>query len=288
MSSHCDHVHQTLSEYYDGRLARKAAGPVEEHLARCETCRTEYEGYQALSKLMADTGSSHPPEQLAWETFAAKLDHVGPVVPAPGPGSRRAGIASRLLSVPFLPLAVAAGFLGLIALAAWIGQSDSQVASRSTNLEQFMVRFAHNPDEAQIELIAQYHGEPIETSEAAQRMGLPISTRATDEAPFRFTSLHQLRMPCCNCIEAVCVRPDGTKLAVFGHICENAARLGHGKEQQVECGGKTCRLVELPKSQYAVQWQAGNTRLLVVGARNQTEIEQLVAWLDPDLRNPVE
>ena len=130
-----------------------------------------------------------------------------------------------------------------------------------------------------MQLLAQYRGEPVQATQVVRHLGIPLQENQTEPAPFQLASVYKLHMPCCDCVQVVCTRQDGSRLAIFGHHCSGRVEVGEGKERSVHCDGKMCRLIELPESQYAVKFQVRNTRLLVVGARDREEIEQLVTWL---------
>lgn len=285
MTIDCQEVERLLSSYYDGELGRTSAATVEHHLALCRKCRSELRRFEDLSSLVREDGRQdlRPPEQLEWNSFARRLGKENPDHEV-----RPAGQPVRLLdrfTVPprWRPAIVAASFLLAVGLSAWWSISGPRAIAGATNLEAFVRQFVRDPETAQTRLLTQYRGEPIRTTAVARSLGLPIPTRRAAGGPFHLVSLHKLRMPCCDCVQAVCTRNDGTKIAVFGHNCAAQVRLGSGKSQQVRCDGKICQLIELPESQFAAKWQVGNIRLLVVGARNRAEIEQLVAWLRPDL-----
>ncbi len=284
MTIDCRDVERMLSVYYDGELESSSAVPVHQHLSHCPACREALHKLEALSQLVSEEDRLLvPPPQLAWNRFSQQLPGNGP---SDSPRHRRRREAGRPiiggLPLPRLPLAIAASFLLLVGSVAWWALSGGDGALAETGLQSYVRRFVQDPDAAQVQLLAQYRGEPIPTTSVAQRLGLPITTDPPAEAPFQLASLHKLRMPCCDCVQAVCVRPDGTKIAVFSHQCSTQVRLGDGKSQQLHCDGKTCRLTELSHSQLAVQWKAGTTQLLVVGARDRNEVAQLVAWLNTE------
>ncbi len=285
MTIDCHEVERLLSSYYDGELDRPSVATVEHHLAVCRECRSELRRFEDLSSLVRedDRQGLVPPPQLDWNTFARHL-RDSKSYPAVEPANRRSGLLDPVAVSPrWRPAIIAASFLLAVGLSAWWSLSGPRATPGETNLEAFVRQFIRDPETAQMRLLAQYRGEPIRTTAVARHLGLPIPTRPSAGEPFRLVSLHKLRMPCCDCVEAVCTRNDGTKIAVFGHNCAARVRLGNGKSQQVRCDGKICQLIELPESRFAAKWQVGNVRLLVVGARNKAEIERLVEWLRPDL-----
>ncbi len=265
-----------LSAYYDGQLDEMSARAVGMHLADCPQCQETYRQFEAISALVADDDRRfEPPDSLAWNHFSRQL-HDAPV----GNTGPTVGARGRWLdAVRWQPLAAAAVFLVAIGLVAWWNWTGMGGLGPSTDLTTFVQRFVRDPEAAQMQLLAQFRGEPVQVTQVVRHLGIPLPENHTKAAPFHLASVYKLHMPCCDCVQVVCTRADGSRLAIFGHHCSGRVEVGEGKERSVHCDGKTCRLIELPESQYAVKFQVGNARLLVVGARDREEIEQLVAWL---------
>ena len=70
-----NHVNEWLSAYLDGELKGRQLQQVEEHLAECETCQSEFESLQGLSVLLHEVP---PPEFISPERFATQVNLLLP------------------------------------------------------------------------------------------------------------------------------------------------------------------------------------------------------------------
>jgi len=66
-----NHIIEWLNAYLDGELKGKRLQQVEEHLAECETCQTEFESLQGLSALLQEVPA---PEFISHERFVAQVN----------------------------------------------------------------------------------------------------------------------------------------------------------------------------------------------------------------------
>ena len=66
-----DHITEWLNAYHDGELKGKRLQHVEEHLAGCQTCQTEFESLQGLSGLLHEVPV---PEFISNERFIAQVN----------------------------------------------------------------------------------------------------------------------------------------------------------------------------------------------------------------------
>jgi hypothetical protein len=88
-----------------------------------------------------------------------------------------------------------------------------------------------------------------------------------------------MEMPCCTCVHYNCRRDDGTTLAIFEHDDEEVDWFGDSPVTEEICGGRKCQLVALG-DRLAATWQSGEQYITVVGAKDQKEVGELVAWFD--------
>src|SRR5262245_46654381 len=107
-----EHVNEWLNAYLDGELHGKRLHQVEKHLAKCESCRTEFKSLQGLSGLLHEVPT---PEFTSPARLAAQVNLRLPYRPVTAP-------RSRLLEAGWWMIPV-----GI--LAAWIFISTASIVS---------------------------------------------------------------------------------------------------------------------------------------------------------------
>ena len=70
-----NHVTEWLNAYFDGELKGTRLRQVEEHLAKCETCRAELESLQGLSAMLQEIPAAELPSA---ERFATQVNLLLP------------------------------------------------------------------------------------------------------------------------------------------------------------------------------------------------------------------
>ena len=276
----CTETQPLLSAYYDCELDRDRQARVAEHVADCESCRAALNHFNSLSKLTADQDIPNPPAALDWLQVQAM------VAPKATPSRTTANNDGRRLAVrlAYLVAAVLLVTVGFQSYQRWFGSYDRHLVA--ADLGAYVRAFADNPDDAQQHLLVQYQGSRIDAREASNQYGFQLPLSRAPAGEFRLASLHLLRMPCCECVQAVCVRADGSKLAIFEYDARQPMKFGNHPETQQRCNGKACRLVEIGQENFAVDWEHNGRRFLVVGAKDRGEVERVVGWLSaPESRS---
>ena len=69
----CPEVKELLSAYYDDELTSGQRTAVAEHLACCDECAHELEGFRRLSALAERLAQPEPPARI-WQQLEAQLD----------------------------------------------------------------------------------------------------------------------------------------------------------------------------------------------------------------------
>jgi len=86
-------------------------------------------------------------------------------------------------------------------------------------------------------------------------------------------------MPCCDCLQVICRRADGSRVAVFRHDQAEPDWLSGCPTVATECAGKACRIVRA-SSDLAATWSVGSHHYTIIGARDTDEVKQLIGVLD--------
>ena len=73
----CSRVQKLLPLYAGGDLTHHQADAVAEHLAQCETCRREADGYAAAVQALRQAGAEQPPNADWNECWQAVQPHLG-------------------------------------------------------------------------------------------------------------------------------------------------------------------------------------------------------------------
>lgn len=277
----CADVKELLSAYYDAELSSDARTKVAEHLGECSQCAQERSGFEKLSGMVQCLDAPVPPS-LTWQQFQDRLDRAPTIEAAdrfkradlmPRPRWIRYRVLRPVLAIAALVLIA----VGWMAYENWLAPADHSLLA--ADMGQYVDEFQRDPDAAQQMLVAKYAGQEIELAEAVQRVGYPPAVAGEMPPAYTLDSVFVLKMPCCNCLQTVCRRSDGSKLAIFEYGDEQPVSFGDRPENTVQCQGMNCRLVEV-NEQFAASWKQGGRHISVVGVRDQAEFENLVAWLD--------
>ncbi len=268
----CAEAQQLLSAYFDGELARELVRDLDDHVSQCTVCAAELASFGQLSRLAGDLPSPPAPDTL-WCQLEQQLNEDA----LPQGASRRSYLSSRSGKALALAatLLVAVG-LGWWSLGGWDphGEHDAFAAEFGHYLDEFH----RDPASAQQMLVAKYNGVAIDPAGALHLVGYQPATSKAVHDQYRVTSTHVLTMPCCTCVQTVCQRPDGSTVVIFEHDDENPQWFADRRETTANCSGKRCRLFDVQNS-LAASWSSGGRHITVIGARDASEVGQLVSWL---------
>ena len=277
----CLQVQELLSPYYDRESSSDADAAVTQHLASCERCSRELEGFRRLSKMADSLPHPVPPAQL-WRAIGEKLD-AEEQFPSQAPGLPEQASWIRRTA---LRGALAIAAIVLIALGGWWGYQswfgndghggDAEFASV---FGRYLDEFDRDPTAAQQYLVVKYGGEMVDAAQAERTVGYRPAIAGGMPTGYTVESTCVMEMPCCTCVHCNCRRDDGTTLAIFEHDDEEVDWFGDWPVTEKTIGGRKCQLVTLG-DRLAATWQSGVRYITVVGAKNQQEIGELVAWFD--------
>lgn len=268
----CDDTRQLLSAFYDGELSSEAATRVEQHQATCATCRHSLEAMGRLSRITDSLVENEPSVDL-WSRIVARLGDDATV--------SKTTLPSRWLPRWFAAgMALAVVVLIGVGIVAWRRQAWTTEEQQLARIfDRYLEEFAVSPLKAQDILdrefpstqVAHSKNHPIAgTSMVALRDTLPGLTRV---------SMHVRNLPCCNCVQGLYRRENGTFLTVFEHEMPatwDSSQAG----KEVQCGNCVCRLRQLD-SRVAASWNHDERYFTVIGLNDVEELRQIVNLMDP-------
>ena len=273
----CPEVKELLSAYYDDELTSGQRTAVAEHLAGCDECAHELEGFRRLSALAERLAQPEPPARI-WQQLEAQLDA------ASGTEHERSTFRDGRLWTrqPMVRLGLATAAAILIAVG-WFGSRSwfehSGHHQMAAVFGQYLDEFARDPAAAQQLLLAQYEGQAADAEQVLRTVGYRPAVADGMPEGYSVESTYVMKMPCCTCVQCVCTRSDGTTIAIFEHDDEDPNWFGDRPGTEAICNGKRCSIVELD-NRIAASWKQGKRYITVIGARDTAEVDQLVAWFD--------
>ena len=98
-------------------------------------------------------------------------------------------------------------------------------------------------------------------------------------AGLKLVSVVVRNLPCCDCVQGLYQRNDGSYLTVFEHEMPTTWDANQ-RCTEVSCGECKCRLMRFDRK-VAASWQHDSRYFTVIGAHDVEELEQLVMTLDP-------
>ena len=275
----CSEVQELLSTYYDGELAADMHKRVTEHVDDCSACAQHIAGFERLSEMAAALDTPTAPEiiwsELEQQLEQRPLDDQTAVVPAGQTRTTTFSVQRRFALAAIVLLAVGVGWF---AYQARFGHE--QHGPFTADFGRYLQDFQRDPAAAQQFLLTKYDGQSVDTAQAEQRLGYrPVVADGLPEG-YSMESMHVMKMPCCTCVKCLCKRSDGSAIAIFEHNDDEMREwFGDRPERSATCGGKSCSLVDVD-SRIAATWKRGKRHVTVIGARDVTEVDQMVAWFD--------
>ncbi len=262
----CSEIQPSLSAYYDGELADGERARIAQHLQECSTCAKELADFDKLSR-MTTALSTLAPSKHIWNRIERQLDQQTPM---------RADGRSRGWSFSMPGWTALAATLLIAIGASWLTY-EYWFAHRGAEIVQYVDAFRDDPEAAQQFLLAQFDSQAVPVEHAVQHVGYRPAT--ADGLPDGYTvqTSYVLEMPCCTCVQTVCKRSDGTRLAIFEHADNERPTFGGCPEISASCNGKRCCLVEI-EDQLAASWKRGRRYITLIGARDLNEVSKMVAW----------
>ncbi len=274
----CDEVKNLLSVYFDGELSGELHEQVRQHVDDCSGCLNELDGFGRLSQFTFSSTLT-PSSAALWKQIELGLDSDDVPTETPRqstsprsvtrePARRWAVLAATVL------VAVSVGIVGYRSLF-----PSSEPHQFMAVFSEYLDRFYSDPHDAQSFLLSQYQHQSVQPEVAVNRVGYrPVVAGGLPDG-YSLVSTHVMKMPCCICVQCLCQRADGTTLAIFEHDDQEPDWFGSRPTVNVICQSKQCALVELPRS-VAASWKSGKRHVTIIGAKDLTEVHNLVAWLE--------
>ncbi|MHB0958845.1 MAG: anti-sigma factor family protein [Pirellulaceae bacterium] len=265
----CSEIHELLSGYLDGELSGDVTAKIREHLAGCDTCAQELDGFKRLSQLASGLRTLSPSDGM-WDELERKLADTSAASFARAATWMRMSSRSLAIAATLL-VAVGLGLLGLRAV--HMAQHEAQLAAV---IGQYLDTFQESPTDAQRLLETKYQGQAVDVREAVHYMGYTPTTISSLPASYSLDSVYVWKMPCCTCVQSLCKRADGTTVAIFEHDNAQLNWFGRRQTSTADCAGQCCTLVRVD-NQLAATWQLGQRHITVVGARDFAEVGNLAS-----------
>lgn len=273
----CTEALELLSPLHDGELSADLRGSVEEHLRECSTCAAARVEFESMSSLVGRQSEPDPPADL-WQQIETALDSDSetsstPATTVVAPGQRR---RQRVLLAVALALFAVAG----VSIYLQLLGGNHHNEHLAVNFDDFLNEFPQSAERAQDLLHANYPAETVDIEQAM--MAVKYRPAIANDLPDGYTldSIHLVRMPCCLCVESLCTAPDGARLAVLEHAIDQPVWFGERPTDSCTCNGREARLVRFA-GRLAATWKSKQGYLTVIGIRDEEQLAEFMAYLDP-------
>lgn len=267
----CDKVRQLLSAFHDGELPASKIPEVERHLTSCADCREALASVDRVGQIARKLLDNSRVVDL-WPNIASQLnEEVSP---------RRSLVKDWFTRRVLAVVAVASVAVVGVGIVTWRDQIVPTADQRTARiLDRYLEEFVVSPLQAQKLLDREF---PYTTVEQAENSNFAktsmIGLRATLPGLTR-VAMHVRNLPCCDCVQGLYQRADGSYITVFEHempVTWDTKRQG----REVQCGDCVCRLRQLD-SRIAASWEHDDRYFTVIGANGEEELKQIVERLDP-------
>lgn len=274
----CPEIQDLLSAYHDDELDSDIREKVAKHLANCESCVKGLVVFEELSQLAAGSTSPVSPSGL-WAELELRLsqkvsrnEHVASQPVAP----------SRLRILKKYSLVVIAVTVLFAAGVGYLNQEknghDAHHHSSSV-FNQYLTAFENDLDSAQQILLKNYQNDLVKPEQAAKLLGYQPAIARALPAAYEIEASYVMKMPCCTCLQTVCRRKDGSHIVIFEHDDETPEWFEGQPKINATCSGEECCLINLD-DRIAASWKHGKRHITVIGIRDVTEVNELIAWSD--------
>lgn len=270
----CTVVQAHLSAFVDGELPSDTSVEVAGHLAQCAACQRMRSSYSRLGELTRVEPVTPPSAEL-WSGIATALSNQAE------PSRPELAIPWRWSSFGRMwAAAIAIVLLVGIGLVAWRSQPLTKAERQLADVfDRYLAEFAKSPVEAQQILDKAYPStlvswdqpHPLADESVLARRGMPPG--------LKLVSVVVRNLPCCDCVQGLYQRNDGSYLTVFEHEMPTTWDANQ-RCTEVNCGECKCRLMRFD-SKVAASWKHDSRYFTVIGAHDVAELEQLVTTLDP-------
>ncbi|MCH7725730.1 MAG: anti-sigma factor [Planctomycetes bacterium] len=276
----CQRIQILLSAFQDAELTGDDRRLVDKHLHDCAVCTAELAELNNLRELVRSWPEPQPPREL-WDRIESAV-HPSPSVRHAAP--RRKVVWAQLATVAAL-LLIAVG-TGL--WARWLQEQPNdqprladtdQPPRLAVDLDEYLDTYQRDPQHAPHLFIARYNGQAVNLDETADQVNYrPIATDRLPEG-FSLDRVYLLKMECCTGVQTVYRRKGSDLLAILQHTVEQPVWYGNRRVEIVQVNGKPTQIVRI-NGQLAATWQADGTYVSLIGARDMTELTEMIVYLD--------
>lgn len=262
----CQRAKSLLSPLIDGELPVDERVAVLGHIESCADCRSTYDAFRSLSDVAGSLDAPLATDQ--WDAIEARLTERESVSPA----SHRRRWPSRR-SLVWVGVSLAAVLL----LAIWSPwrQEEHHV---EVDLAPFLARFSADPESAARELRDDYANQPVEVADLGRFVGFkPIATESLPTG-HSLAGCWVVRMPCCDCVQCVYTKPNGSTLVLFEHDEREPFEFGKRVAESIECGDEACRMLSFD-DRLITSWDANGHHATLVGTDDLDEAAAVIRHL---------
>lgn len=269
----CDDLRTRLSALHDGELPTDEAEDARRHLASCLTCQAELASLERLSSFARTLPSSEPAEEL-WGRIGAELNESSGASNAPVGRPERAWRRRGLGVAIALSLVVLLG-VGIVVRELVLPVRDQQRVV--SVFDRYLQEFRRSPLAAQRLLDEAFPSTPLAGTDRQARPSDVSLVARNDSLPgLTRVATHVRNLPCCECVQGLYQRADGSCVAVFEQQMP-APWDADASAREVRCGNCVCRLRQLKAPETATAtWKQGKRYFTVVGVSNESELAGIV------------
>jgi hypothetical protein len=273
----CDNVRQMLSAFHDGELPAPANHDVEQHLSTCVECRQKLESMARIGQVARTLIDPGPSVDL-WPQIVAQMSDVA----RSRNDGKRGWLTNRLMAVA----ALAVGVMLIVGIGVWQGWFSPTEEQRMARIfDRYLKDFAVSPLKAQNMLDRAFPPMSVEQSENSTVASTSMVGLREKMPGLTRVAMHVRNLPCCDCVQGLYQRDDGTYVTVFEHEMPSSWDAS-SKGREVQCGDCVCRLRQLD-SRLAATWTHDARYFTVIGVTGEDELKQIVEQLDPSEVNQV-
>lgn len=264
----CERTQDLLSAYLDGELIVSADAAMTSHLAHCDRCRDTCHKYDRLRALVAEP-QPIPAVNEIWNRISHELSLV--ILPR---NPRRSILHSRWLILAAMVLLAATVAIPLATLSRLTFSSNGELADL---FDSYLEQFEQSPEAAQSFIDAAYPTLVLSADSTEPSFAASVLRTRKSLPGMTLVEYHLHRLPCCNCIQGLYRRDDGTLVSVFEHT-EPTEWDAHQKPKRVQCGECICRVTQA-SGQVVATWEHHSHTFTVIGIEDERELALLVSKL---------
>lgn len=270
----CSDIENWLSSQYDNELSDDLRIDVELHLQNCEACRAKLDDFRNLSSLTRGFLLKKAPPGI-WSEIKTglKSEHQMPhsdASLAAKPKSDRQDFGERVIQIARLILAMLV--IGLIGSMLWFGDHGHDEMAHV--IEQVVAQI--DSEESLTLLQKEFGGRETSIEEVRALVGYrPVAGYGLPNG-YSVENVQVLEMPCCECTQTACQRPDNSRFFIYEHEEADTGWFDRRESRHLQCQGKPCEIFQF-KNNLAATWKTSERHYItLLGIHDDKEIELLV------------